>query len=272
MTAPGSVSSGWLALREPADAAARSQALVDELTRDAPEDGSWIVHDLACGTGSMGRWLAPRLHGTQHWVMHDRDRDLLDIAATVPPGPAAGGAPVTWEVRQSDITLLRPDDLAGATLTTASALLDMLTEDELRHLVAISGAVGCHILVTMSVVGRVDLTPAEPLDSDMADAFNAHQRRVTTRGRLLGPDAVEAAVDGYRRRGTEVIVRPSPWRLGAADTELATEWLTGWVDAACEQQPELAAEAPDYVDRRLAQANAGKLTVSVDHADLLVRP
>ena len=39
----------------------------------------------------------------------------------------------------------------------------------------------------------------------------------------------------------DVLVRPSPWRLGAADADLAAEWLTGWLDAACKQVAELAA-------------------------------
>ena len=46
----------------------------------------------------------------------------------------------------------------------------------------------------------------------------------------------------------------------------------GWIAAACEQEPALAAEAGAYRDRRLAQAAAGELTVTVDHADLLVLP
>jgi len=33
----------------------------------------------------------------------------------------------------------------------------------------------------------------------VAAAFNAHQRRMTPRGRLLGPDAVEAAVEPLSR-------------------------------------------------------------------------
>ena len=39
-----------------------------------------LVHDLGSGTGSMVRWLAPRLPGPQHWVLHDRDPDLLAAA------------------------------------------------------------------------------------------------------------------------------------------------------------------------------------------------
>ena len=95
---------------------------------------------------------------------------------------------------------------------------------------------------------------------------------MTPRGRLLGPDAVEAAVEGFRRLGAEVIVRPSPWRLGAAETGLAAEWLTGWVGAACEQEGGLAAEAGLYRRRRLREAEHGRLAVTVGHADLLVLP
>ena len=70
----------------------------------------------------MGRWLAPRLPGPQHWVIHDRDAGLLELAVADSPDV---------EARQSDITRLTPGDLAGASLITASALLDLLTRDEL---------------------------------------------------------------------------------------------------------------------------------------------
>ena len=45
----------------------------------------------------MGRWLAPLLPGAQHWIVHDRDADLLEIAAADLPGSAADGAAVTVE-------------------------------------------------------------------------------------------------------------------------------------------------------------------------------
>ena len=95
---------------------------------------------------------------------------------------------------------------------------------------------------------------------------------MTGRGRLLGPDAVAAAVEGFRSRGADVFVRPSSWRLGAAESELAAEWFTGWIRAACEQSPDLEAIAGPYASRRLAEAQAGALGVTVDHADLLVLP
>jgi hypothetical protein len=253
------VSSSWLALREPADAAARAADLVEHL----PAADRWTIHDLGAGTGAMGRWLAPRLPGAQHWVLHDRDADLLHVAAI----PA-----VTFEMRRSDITQLRADDLAGATLITASALLDLLTEDELPGLVAICAAAGCAVMLTLSVTGRVVLTPPDPLDQRVAAAFDAHQRRVTQRGRLLGPDAAPAAAEAFGRLGAQVLVRPSPWRLAASHAGLAAEWFTGWLAAAREQQTDLAAVTEDYARRRLAQAAAGQLAVTVDHMDLLVLP
>ena len=266
------VGTTWLALRESADAAARARDLAVSLAGELPARGRWVIHDLAGGTGGMGRWLAPLLPGPQHWVVHDLDADLLEVAIAQPPGPAADGATVSLEASHSDVTCLEPDDLAGANLITASALLDLLTQEELDRLLGVCAVSGSPMLLTLSVTGRVELAPADPLDHPVATAFNAHQRRVTERGRLLGPDAVTMAVELCRQAGADVLVRPSPWHLDAARTDLAAEWLTGWLTAACEQDAELAPEAEAYARRRLAQAAAGALTVTVEHADVLVSP
>ena len=266
------VSPQWLDLRESADAAARSQDLVLHLRGRLTAGRPLVIHDLACGSGSMGRWLAPLLPGPQHWVLHDRDPDLLALAEAAVPGPAADGSAVTVETRLSDITRLGRDELIDAALITASALLDLLTEDELVRLVRACAGVRCPVLLTLSVTGRVRHVPEDPLDARVAAAFDAHQRRATPRGRLLGPDAVEAALEAFRRLGTEVIVGPSPWRLGVADTGLAVEWLAGWIDAASQQEPALAGDTDLYRRRRLSEAEAGCLAVTVGHADLLVLP
>jgi hypothetical protein len=240
------VSPGWLALREGADAAARSAELVEHLVPHLP-GGDLVIHDLGGGSGAMGRWLAPRLPGPQHWVVHDRDEDLLELAAAAPPPD------VTVEARRTDVGRLTPEDLAGACLITASALLDLLTADELVRILR-AGA-GRPMLLALTVVGRVTLSPAGPLDARIEAAFNAHQRR----GGRLGPDAVAAVIEHARGK---VVVRPSPWHLDAAHGELLAAWLDGWVSAACEQEPALAAA---YRHRRPTEA-------IVDHADLLVLP
>jgi SAM-dependent methyltransferase len=266
------VSASWLALREPADAAARSSDLVERIGRNLPARRQLVIHDLGCGTGSMGRWLAPQLAGAQHWIMHDRDADLLARAEAAAPHQSADGLAVTVETRQRDITRLDPSDLAGAGLITASALLDMFSADELDRFAAVCVSAACPVLVTISVIGEVELSPAEPLDGVVAGAFNAHQRRMVDGRRLLGPDASAAVVAAFTRRDADVVVRHSPWRLGADQAVLAAEWFNGWVGAACEQQPELSAELATYAQRRMAVAAAGRLRVTVHHHDLLVWP
>jgi hypothetical protein len=266
------VSPSWLALREAADAEARARDLAEALEGALPASASRVIHDLGCGTGAMGRWLAPLLAGPQHWVLHDRDVDLLALAVADVPGPAADGAPVTAEAKRTDLARMDARDLAGATLITASALLDLLTADELDRLAGLCARVGCPILLTLSVIGSVEITPADPLDRPVAAAFDAHQRRPTERGRLLGPDAVDFAARAFRRLGAEVLVRPSPWQLGPAHSALAVEWFNGWIGAACEQDVELAGQCDPYARRRLQQASAGELAVTVGHADLLVLP
>lgn len=298
----------WLALREAADAAARAPELLEPLRLRLPGSGTaaadrhgrvapLVIRDLGCGTGSMGRWLAPRLSGRQHWILHDHDPRLLELAATRLPRKAADGSPVTVATERGDVSRLTAERLKGTSLVTASALLDLFTREELDGLVAACAGAGCPALLALSVVGRVDLSPADPMDAEITDAFNAHQRREEHGRRLLGPDAVAAASVAFARRGMTVRVQTSPWRLGAGavdfpDTaagpgsvggggrtpdgrlsrQLAAEWLRGWVGAAREQRPDLASRAEAYLQRRLETCEAGELSVVVHHSDVLALP
>ncbi|MEV5436876.1 methyltransferase domain-containing protein [Streptomyces sp. NPDC052682] len=258
----------WLQLREPADAAARAHDLLDPLRirlANLPGRGGLVIHDIGCGTGSMGRWLAPLLDGAQHWVLHDRDPYLLHFAAVAAPRSAADGSRVTVETRRGDVARLTADALHGASLVTCSALLDVLTREEIDALAAACAGAGCPALLTLSVAGRVDLTPSHPLDAEIAEAFNAHQRRTG----LLGPDAVTVAAEAFAAHGATVRVHPSPWRLGPDQAALTEQWLRGWVGAAVEQRPELAERAEAYLTERLRACAAGELRVVVHHSDLL---
>jgi hypothetical protein len=148
----------------------------------------------------------------------------------------------------------------------------MFSSADLERFVATCVAAGCPSLIALSVTGAVRFGSEDPLDRSVETAFNAHQRRTTDRGPLLGPDAVDAAADAFSALGAGTVLRPSPWRLGPSDADLAAEWFRGWVGAATEQRPELAAEWAPYADRRLAELAAGRATVSVGHQDLLALP
>lgn len=250
----------WLSLREDADAAARSAELVGPLRAYLGDRPSLVIRDLGCGIGSMGRWLTGRLPSPQHWIMHDRAPGLLSHAVAGMPRT------VTATGELQDITQLRAADLRGTSLVTASALLDLLTADELTALAEACATIP--VLFALSVTGRVELDPVDALDDEISAAFNAHQRRTVDGRRLLGPDAASTAEDAFRQTGATVHRVPSPWRLGRDDA-LVVEWLRGWVAAAVEERPELAAHADAYVRRRLGQHD---LRVVVHHDDLLALP
>lgn len=251
-------STEWLALREPADAQARAEELLTTLCTSLTST-DLVVRDLGSGTGSMARWLAPRLPGAQKWILTDRDPALLEVAARSVPGAIP-------DLR--DITTLTADALSGTSLVTGSALLDILTTDEVTSLAAACVGAGCPALFALSVVGRVELTPADPLDEPLTAAFNAHQRRKVGGRKLLGPSAVPTMATAFIRLGATVHRRPSPWRLGPDQPKLLEEWLRGWVSAACEQNPDLRPEAEEYLDRRLSD----ELHATVHHEDLLALP
>ncbi|GIE32492.1 trans-aconitate methyltransferase [Actinoplanes italicus] len=248
----GEFSAAWLSLREPADASARALELVEQLPGTVR-----TVRDLGCGTGSLGRWLSPRLGAGQHWIMTDRDPALLLHAAeSMPDG-------VTVSTQRLDVTDLTAADLADTDLVTCSALLDLLTAEEVERLAGVCAEARVSVLFTLSVTGEVQLAPHDPLDAEFEAGFNAHQRRVMDGRRLLGPDAPRVAEEAFTRAGATVTVRPSPWRLGPAMPALTAEWLRGWVGAAAEERPDLP--AGDYLERRLAALPHA----SVGHKDVL---
>ncbi|MEV6347910.1 class I SAM-dependent methyltransferase [Actinoplanes sp. NPDC051851] len=248
----GEFSADWLALREPADAAARATDLIELVPGPVR-----MIRDLGCGTGSLARWLAPRIPLPQFWILTDRDPALLEIAADrMPDG-------VNVAVDERDVTALTPDDLTGADLVTCSALLDLLTAPEIDRLAEVCAQARVTVLFTLSVTGEVTLTPADPRDAAVEAAFNAHQRRETAGRTLLGPDAPGYAAAAFAKAGARVHTRPSPWRLGPASAELTAEWLRGWVGAAVEQRPDQGFD--DYLAERLGALPE----VSVGHEDVL---
>jgi SAM-dependent methyltransferase len=245
----GEFSETWLGLREPADAAARAKDLVQLLPPNVR-----TIRDLGCGTGSLGRWLAPQLATPQHWIMADRDPALLEYAAANMPFDG-----VTVATELSDVTALTAHDLDGTDLVTCSALLDILTADGLDQLVQACADSRTPALFTLSVTGEVRLDPADPSDKSVQDAFNEHQRR----DGKLGPEAPRAAKAAFEKAGATVVTRESAWRLDENMAELTAEWLRGWVGAAREQRPDLGLDA--YFEERRRQIPAA----TVGHIDLL---
>jgi len=272
--APPVAEPDWLDLREPADDRARSVELAGALA-DALRPGPVRILDIGCGSGATTRWLAPQLPGPQEWVLLDRDPALLALV----PDRTAGvldrdGAPIARSTRQAEITALTARDLATTSAVTASALVDVLTADEVDGLAAVCAAARVPALLTLTVTGRVEIDPPDPvdpgIDAEVADAFDAHQRRTVGGRSLLGPDAADATAAAFRRYGMTVRTADTPWRLGDGDHALTTRWLTERVAAAVEQRPAVEARATATLHRRLV--NCASLRAVIYHVDLLALP
>ncbi|MFB2600339.1 SAM-dependent methyltransferase [Herbiconiux sp. P17] len=275
------VSSDWLALREEEDSRARSRELA-VAAAGAVGAGTTVVHDLGSGTGSMMRWLAPFLPGPQTWVLHDWNPALTARAVAGAAPVDREGRPVTIRSCGGELADLGSDDLDGASLVTASALLDVLTSEEVRAVVEACVVVGCPVLLSLSVTGEVRLDPADPRDDVVKAAFNAHQRRLANERRLLGPEGAAVARDLFLQAGWSVRTQHTFWRLSGRDPQLLERWFDGWVEAALEQGAELRLEGEGegqgqgdgegYRERRSAQQRRGALSAVVVHVDLLARP
>jgi len=272
-------SAAWLALREPADARARAAdlevALASALAARGQTPGApWIAVDLASGTGANVRHLAPRLPGPQRWRLLDADPSLLERARERCAGlRSLDGAPVAVETRTLDLARASLEEACdGASLVTASALLDLVSERWLRDLAAACARAGAVALLALDYDGRRECVPGEAGDGPALAAFNLHQRRDKGFGPALGPRATEVAASAFAARGFQVQVAPSDWQLGAEAAGLQAALLRGWAEAAIAAQPDDRAAHEAWLGRREAHAAAGASRLRVGHQDLLAVP
>ncbi len=279
--------SDWLALREPADVAARSatltRATVDALSRHHRLD----VLDLGTGTGSNLRYLASRLPAPQRWLLVDRDPALLAAAPIrTSSWGAANGYEVTidrdqFAIRGRDVdcrvttrrldlgSLADPDMFSGRQLVTASALLDLVSEDWLGALAARCLESRAVVLLALTYAGRSHCSPEEPEDDAIRDLMNRHQRASDKGfGRAVGPEAVACAARQFAAVGYHVQRAASDWVLPPDMQELQRQLIGGWADAALEIAPDRAELVASWLARRLAHVEARRSRVIVGHEDL----
>lgn len=258
-------SADWLALREAADHRSRAHELADRLGRTGQAAGWTHVLDLGSGTGSNLRYLAPRWPWVRSWTLLDHDARLLGAASA--PGIAD---PIRLV---GDLAAEGVDAISSADVVTASALLDLVSEEWMTRVVDACAARGAAALFTLSYDGSIDWRDEDPDDGLVREAMNAHQRREKGIGRALGPDATVVADRLFREAGYKTYLRPSPWILnGLKDRELTLALMQGWIEASIELRPTDADRLRAWQSRRAATVQAGAYEVMVGHYDLLALP
>ena len=262
-----SFSADWLALREPADHAARAHALTAEIAARVARGQSGRGIDIGCGAGSNLRYLLPRVTHLRHWTLVDHDAALLD-AARRSLTPLAEARGVTLETMRMDLADVDALPLDGCALVAASALLDLVGADWMRRFAARCRAAHAHVLCTLNYDGRIECAPREADDEWIRGLVNAHQRSDKGLGAALGPTA--AAFAGSAFGDAETLLSTSDWRLGTDSAALQRELVDGWASAAREMAPGDAERVERWRGRRLAHIAAGVSRVSVGHLDLAV--
>jgi SAM-dependent methyltransferase len=260
-------SANWLALREPYDVRARNRDVLDSVAT-AAAGGTVAVVDLACGTGSTLRAIAPRLPPRQDWRLVDNDLSLLARAAA---GKAIPGIAVT----RIPVDLTR--DLEAAldgpvNLVTASALLDLVSPEWLERLVTEVAARRLPFYAALNYDGRVSFDPADPLDGAVIAAVNLHQQTDKGFGPALGPRAAEAAIKRFQAAGYAVVHGRSDWHLSPRDHDIQRDMLAGWAGAAREVGAVSLPDAAAWLTRRRDLLAAGRSTIRVGHVDIFARP
>jgi len=261
-------SAQWLALREPYDARARNAAVRDAVAVSLKDYPSIQVVDLACGTGSTMRALAPHFRAQQNWRLADNDLSLLARASAAPhpQGVTIMAVPLDLS-RDLEAMLDGPVDLI-----TTSALLDLVSQDWLERLAVEIATRSIPLYAALSYDGRIELNPGDPGDAAIIAAVNAHQRTDKGFGPALGPAAAAFAVERFESLGYSVVRGASDWVIGPDDRNIQMEIFAGWASAARETGELSLADTVAWLTRRHDAVAAGRSSMRVGHVDIFARP
>jgi hypothetical protein len=247
-------SAEWLALREPADTAARSADVAAFISRRF--EGRLL--DLGGGTGANVRYLSAKLPSPQHWTVVDHDPALL---ARVP-------APITRHRALLQTVVDEGELFDGCSLVTASALLDLVSDAWLAKLVLRCRAAGAAVLFALSYDGRIVCSPEDPDDEEVRRLVNEHQKTDKGFGPALGPAAGARAALLLTTAGYVVKQAPSDWKLLPSAGEMQRLLVDGWATAASEMAPTRKSAIEDWRARRIGHIGAGRSRIVVGHVDV----
>jgi SAM-dependent methyltransferase len=251
-----SFSAEWLALREPADLAARNDALLVRAAAQVATGGT--VLDLGSGTGSTARAFAAHGFTDLRWRFFDNDPALLDIAAqqTRHAECTVGNL--------ADIDALPLEDVA---LVTASALLDLMPQHWVDALAQRLSQAGIPFYAALSYDGVMRWTPQLEEDDAITAHFNRHQSTDKGIGPALGATSGAQSATALGGCGFDVHLADSPWIIDPDQAALHAELVSGIGAAAAEAGME---RTDDWTQARREIVETSQAVIG--HTDLLALP
>jgi hypothetical protein len=274
-------SAEWLALREPADHAARNRDVLSATSRLFAGRDRISVVDLGSGSGSNLRGLAPHLPPQQRWRLVDYDPALIAAAKTAlscwsdRAASVDGGLCLQRDGRIIDVAFVQVDLSAGVEelldvapdLVTAAAFFDLVSAGWIERFVATLAARRLPLYTVLIYNGEERWEPDDPSDQAVNAAFNLHQRTDKGFGPAAGPAAAGILAESLRRNGYEVILGDSPWRLSSADGLLIGSLAAGIAEAV-DQTGHVAPE----VLQSWRETRRACSACTIGHTDLLAVP
>lgn len=280
----------WLTLREPADHAARSQILDDQLATWAKQHSALSIVELGAGTGSNLRYLMPQLGHNQHWHLLDNDANLLShLPRILEPWADAQQAKINMQDDQlliehsnfsatvstqvlnlaDDIDQITMDDI---NLITASALLDLTSASWLDQLARLTAKHECACLFALNYDGTIHWQPTLDADTQVSALLNQHQLNDKGFGKALGPEAGHYFAQALEAEGRQVSKDNTNWVIEQQSQALQHAIIDGWAPAATEQDNSSAHVIEQWHVSRKQAIDEQLSSLTVGHVDVLSLP
>ena len=275
-----SFSPDWLFLREPADHRARNADVCEAAVAAFKEHQQISIVDLACGTGSNLRGLAPLLPLNQTWSLVDSDPVLLSAAqarliavadnvkSIDPLILEKNGRLITVHFMQLDLRTEFKRALQGEIgLVTAAAFFDLVSQNWIIRFCETLSRLKLPLYATLIYSGEGNWSPHHPADAAVLAAFHKHQSRDKGFGPAAGPQGATVLVHTLTGRGYSVSTAASPWRL-CSQNALHIEALVNGISEAVSE----TGLVPETIiaDWRAARIRAAQCEIG--HIDLFAVP
>ncbi|MEQ9488186.1 MAG: class I SAM-dependent methyltransferase [Alphaproteobacteria bacterium] len=260
----GDFDTAWLDLREPYDRHALNKDVLNEISRWSASFGKPLrIVDLGCGTGAAFRHLHEHLPAGSRWTAVDGDHTLLDHA-----------------VARTQATPLRCNLAIGLSfipfnafdLVTASAFIDLVSEQWLDKLVGLITKNRCAVWLPMAATKKREWAPPDEADDRMSALFNDHMKSDKGFGPALGCDAADCAEKKLRDAGYRVFTGNSDWVLEQRSADLQLALLHGYREALLDAGIEDTEWLDTWTDHRRSAIDAHQSTHIVGHRDLFAVP
>lgn len=271
----------WLALREPADLAARNRQVLTACGRAFEDEDSINVCDIGAGTGASVRALVDLLPRRQFWTLVDSDENNLSaafqqLAQWGSDVKAYDGGLMLRKGERQLYVRTHVCDLAatpacwpnGTDLVTASALFDLTSARWLDAFVALLAAQKVALLSMLTFDGLITAEPEHPLDRAVAEAFRAHQQRDKGFGPAAGPRAAEVLEVTLENAGYDIEVGESPWTIDRGASALLYATLAGIAAAVQETQT----VPPEDIEHWLRSSVINTRLLTIGHRDVFAKP